>query len=293
MAFDLNSILNWLFGPGMPYLIVIGLIAFVIFLIITRKPRLKEYKEIELAKRIRDDLNMQYKYFGEPVGVPLLDGTRKAAHVIGKLDMVWNEKQRRFENLVLGKITLPELDNVSKELYSKPFTDLSDNEKRSVRQVVRADKRDQYVELEAKKGEKVSIKGFKKEIEYDKPVEVVALKVATGAVGRLIAALLPRKAQYFILNKEQVQFAPKAVYLKKGLQPQPYYWEVIFSNAAKDTLDNTAFKIEREQNMQATANMIPRVIYFNTTAAERAMFQRETADIESKKYRSQKESAQD
>ena len=281
-------------------IVFLGMIIFIFYLIITRKVKESKYKAIDLKKKVRDDLNLQYKFFGITVNKPLYEGMKQVAYVIGYMPMRWNIQKKRYENIVMNfdkKKFFKKISEISQELYKKPFKELSPQEKKATMSVVKSDMKNQYLNLQmakdTKPGETVKIKNFKKEITYNESVDMVALKVSKSGIGKFIAMLFPSQAVYFILEKQQIEFNTNVVNMASGIQRQPYYKEFIFTKSARATLDNTGFKIEREQLMQETANQIPRTVFFDIDSAKRSAFLREQADITSKRFKSQKEAHQD
>lgn len=274
---------------------VIALVVFVIWLVLTRVPRTKEYKEIDLKKEIKDELNINYKYFSNIVGKPIYAGLIKIGYAIGYMPILWNNQSKRYEPIMkLNPMKMKEkMETASKEVYEKYFKDLSDVQKKNIRELARQELKDEYVEI-VKDGEKTKIVRGKNEVIDNEQVPCFVFKVCNaGMLSKMKASLLGFGIKYFIVEQTLVTINDNSIQFQDGLQRQLFFEQFIFTKTGKNIVDNTAFRIDRENQLKEIANQIPRTVFFDIEAAKRASFMREQAQIETERWQHQKEGQQD
>jgi hypothetical protein len=127
----------------------------------------------------------------------------------------------------------------------------------------------------------------------DTPIELVALKIYQTGIFSKVKAMFGFGLKYFIFDKKDINTDVDSIKINPDLQRQYFFGQFIFSKAGKNTIDNTSFKVDRENQLQEIANQIPRTVFFANEFAQRAMAMREQAKIEAEKYSAQKESMQD
>lgn len=234
---------------------ILILIILIIWLVLTRMPRTKEYKAIDLKKEIKDDLDTQYKYFGSAVNKPLFNGMLQVGIVRGHMPLVWHN--RRYSKIIEKKFK----DGIKK--------------------------------IEVQINEKEAQQTKQKTIYIDVPIDLMALKIYQGGFLAKIKSMLGFGMKYFIYEKNDVNMDEESIIVSSGLQRQYFFGQFIFSKAGKYTIDNTSFRIDRENQLQEIANQIPRTVFFDTELAKRVVLSREAYALEKEKYKSQVESQQD
>jgi hypothetical protein len=236
--------------------IVLFVIGFIIWLIITRKPRVKEFKPINMKEEIKKDFDMQYKYFATHVGKPIYSGLTKVGIVAGYMPLVWNKRH-----------------------YYKMITKRIKGEDKVI---------------EVRTNEQGAAKTTAKIKVIDEPVSIMCFKVyLSGFFRKIIAMVFGAGMRYFIVDESEVNIDEDSIKITQGMERQYFFGQFIFSKASKSLVDNTSFRIDRENQLQEIANQIPRTVFFDTEMSKRAIAMREAAQIDAEKFRSQKESQQD
>lgn len=275
---------------GIPTVFILITLGIAVVLVWKMKPKEEKYKPIDIKKKVKEDLDLQFKYFSQRLRMPIYSGLIKLGMTSGYMPMVWNVTKKRYENVVIpeDKNFNDKLEEMSKEIYSKPFSELEDDKKKAIREAVKYEIREDMAEIEVK-GEKVTVKHGKIEHKEIERTDVYVFKILpSNLINRGIDVILG-KYKYFIVDLAAVTFNNQAVNLSPSLQRQPYFGQFIFSTATKNIIDNTAFKIERENLLQEVANQIPRTVFFDLGTAKDTTTKREEAKIFEERYKSQQE----
>jgi hypothetical protein len=226
-------------------------------------------------------------------GKPMYSGLENVAWVIGYMPMIWNIRLKRYEaQKKFGTEQFAKMEETAKEIYNKAFKELTDEQKRGIREVVKEESKGEDTEII--EGEKQVYKFGKKEVKFDEPTTVWLFKVCSpGFFSKLLASVGGFSCRYFLIDEIQVDMGNDAVRLKSGLQPQLYFGHMIFSQSSRNIVENTSFKINRQSEIQEIGNDVSRTIFWDNEFRKRAMAMREQAQIEAEKFRSQKEGQQD
>lgn len=298
-----NDFMNWLSNgkvSDVPVIWVFLLIAFIIvivYLVITRKPKQKEFKETDMKKEIKKDLDVQYKYFGEGLNKPIFHGIKQIGYAVGFMPMIWNRRLKKYENILsAGKQDYAKLEQVAQEVYKKAYKDLSDEQKKGVRNVAREEsEQSEPAEIIDEGKGQTKFKFGKKEVSWDEPTSVLCFKVtSSNLLMKSVGSLIGIGTRYFLIDEKQIDTSNDgSIHLANSLQPQIYYGNMVFSKSAKDIIENTSFKINRQAEIQEIGNDVSRTVFWDNEFRKRAMLAREVSEIEAKKFRAQQESAQD
>lgn len=257
MATIFDVFFEYKIGGILPLWIPVGIfvIGLIIWLIATRKPRQKEYKPIDMKKEIKNDLDVQYKYFAEAIQRPLYSGMTKVAMVAGFIPLIWQE--RKYYKILKRKIKGEE----------------------------------KTIEIQTSESE--ALKTSAKIKTVDNPIDLICLKIYYFGLLNKIKAIMGFGFKYFIFKKEDISFDEDSVNINTDLQRQYFFGQFVFSKASKSILDNTSFKIDRENQLQEIANQIPRTVFFDTEISKQVTRAREAAKIEKERFKAQKESMED
>jgi hypothetical protein len=264
--------------PVIYFFILIGLVIFVVYLLITRKPKQKEYKPINLKKEIKDELKTYYKFFSMPVRKPVYSGLINIGYAIGYMPLVWNKQMKqliankRRTKVPGSKEVIADKNALSDEMQYE-HVDLG---------------KENIVEL----NERTPIGSYAKIV--NQPIEMFCFKVCSNnMLSKILAQFLNVGITYFFIEESFVKIDQSSIQFSPFLQRQYFFGQFIFSKIGRDVIDNTAFRIDRENVLQETANQIPRTVFFDTELAKGVARMREVASIEKDRFKSQKESAED
>ena len=237
------------------FIFLIGVVGIVFYLIITRKPKGKEYKAINLKREIKNDLDVNYKYFSSKVQKPIYNGMNKIGIVAGYMPLIWQKREyfKLLKKKIKGKINIVKIK-------------ISEQQARRTRSKIET---------------------------IDKITNLIALKIYSIGIINKVKAMFGFGFRYFIFKKDDINLDGNAINISSELQRQYFFGQFIFSRASKSLIDNTSFRIDRENQLQEIANQIPRTVFFDTEMAKQVSRYREVAEIERRKYQAQKESMQD
>lgn len=280
--------------------LLLGAFAFIIYLIVTRKPKLKEFKPLDLKKETKSRFKKEYKFFGMPIGkniynpVPAgeINEPKPVAFVIGMMKKVEQKAMKRSEP-IYAKVPPEQLaimhQQMAQDIYQKNYLDLDEKEKKSVHEAALEEIRNQRVE-EMSQSEKFKVIRGRKVTEYTTPVPTLLLKIcAPDMMSKFLARFANHGVEWLALNASQVNFKEDGLYLTADFQRRLYNNIFILSKEGKDMTQDVGFNIEREEFMGAVANSIQRVL-FNNDQARDINLRREDARIENEKHKAQKES---
>lgn len=262
MADWFNDAMNFLSSGnilGVPvaiFIAIIGMIAFIVFLIITRRPRHKEFKPIDLKKQIKKDLNTLYDTFKEDLGKPLYRGSVEVGKIKGYMPLVWNKQISIKDN-----ITMQKYQEVKDAVLANPSEPIEGNPTSRKR-------REKMINI---------------------PVNMKCLKVCSK---NKLKKLLRIGTKYHIVEDSLLSTDSELGWVING-QPLLFYDIIFYNQPARDFIENTGFRMNRENEMQEIANAVPRVVFWDNEMAKRIIGMREQAEIEAKKFKGQKESAED
>lgn len=97
---------------------------------------------------------------------------------------------------------------------------------------------------------------------------------------------------YIIIPKRLVKENKDEININPMVQPSTFYKIVIYEKSARDWLENNAYKMTRQEELEELVNYVPKSAYLETSNAGIVSRLREKAEIEKEKYRGQVESAQ-
>lgn len=275
--------------------LLIGAAIFIVYLILTRSQKKKEFKPLDMKKETRRRFKKEYKYFGQSLGKPIFDaeGEKPVAFGIGYMKVVEMVSMKRLEpvyaHIPKEKVQAKYAD-LAQEIYQKNYGDLNDIEKRNVNEVAKEELRNEKV-LEMPLDEKSRIVSGKKEIRYSIPEPMFMFKICSpDAFSKFMARLFGVGIDWALFNKNQVSFYPEKVILEANFQRRTPNDVFVFSKEGKNLVQDISYEVEREAIWQETANQIPRAVHFDTEASKELIYRREDARIEKDKRRAQSES---
>ena len=103
MADILTEANNWLSsGNNIIYLMLLGAVIVIVFLVASKKSKQKEYKAIDLRKQIKLELTQLYNTFGEPVNKSLFKNGVEIGKVLGFMPLIWNEEISIKDNIQMN-----------------------------------------------------------------------------------------------------------------------------------------------------------------------------------------------
>ena len=293
---------------GMPtifFIAFIFLIFFVFYMIATRKPKLKEFKALDLKKEIRKDTKKEFSYFGErynkyiydkgEIETSLKSGKKPKpfGYVLGIMKVVWNDQYKRLVPLYRNENSAKQLDKMetaSKEIYNKSFNDLDEKQKKDIRELAREELKDEWVEIQ-QVGKKIKIVRGKKEETFNVPIATFCLKLSKpNIVNRTFAKYLGLGISFFRFDSNQISIDINKIVLNANFQRKIFNDQFIFSDAGKKIIDDIAFCKDREQQLQAIANETSKVQFFDSSMGQHVEKLREQYKLEAEKHKAQTES---
>jgi hypothetical protein len=288
---------------GIPNLVVIGIIAgffLIMYLLFTRKPKVKEFIPLNMKKETKRRIKKDYKYFGMPLNKNIYDANteddkdaKPIGYAIGYMKIVEMKEMKRLEpiysNFSKDRLTAKH-DQTALEIYEKPYAQLNEAEKRNIDEVSKEELRNEKVEV-MEQSENVKIKRGKKEIKYSTPIPMFVFKICPPKmISKVLARFLGVGVDWFLLNSSQVVFEPTKVLFTANFQRRQANDIFTFSQAGKNLVEDITFGVERENIWQETANQIPRAVHFDTEASKSLIYRREDAKIWQDKHKAQTES---
>lgn len=284
--------------------LIIGSIFFIVYLLVTRKPRAKEFKPLNLKKEIKKDTNKEFKYFGSNAGVYIFSAgevehatkmnkkPKPFGYVVSIMKQVWSDQYKRYvplySNVDAGSLAA-RMEAAAKDVYKKPFDALDDKQRKEIRKLAKEESKEEFVEL-VKVGEKYKIVRGKKEISEHKPTGLFILKITRpNIINVTIGRLLGFGVDYFRFDASQLTIENDMIKVKADYQRRIYNNQFIFSEAGKLSIDDIGFAKDREQQLQAIANETSKVQFFDTGVGRDIEKLREAYRLEAEKRKVQKE----
>lgn len=292
-----NALMNGTtFGiPNIYLIIILGFIALSIYLIATRKPKVKEFRPLDMKKETKRRFKREYKYFGKSLNrniYDINDDKNPVAYAIGYMKVVEMQEMKRLEP-VYAKVSKSDLDKQHEknamEIYQVPYSELNDVQKKNIDEVAKEELRNLKIEVIAK-GQKTKITRGKKEIEYSIPIPLYMLKICqTNIMSKVLARIFNYGVDWALFDKDQIQFEKDRIILTADFQRRTPFDIFVFSSAGKNLVQDISYGQERENIWQETANQIPRAVHFDTEASKSLLYRREDAKIEKEKRKAQTE----
>lgn len=292
--------------PNIYIIILVGLVALVLYLLFTKKPNPKEFVPSNYKKELKKDTKKEFKYYGEKANVPIYDhGELEHAQrvnrkpkpfgfVISIMKVIWNDQYKKYVPLYKSSGNDPrqaeKMESASKEIYGKPFKDLTDTQKHDIRELAREELQQEYAEIK-QVGKKIKIVRGKQEITFNVPVGTYCLKISRAdLLSRMLAQYFGIGIDFFRFDASQIDIKNDSISLTANFQRKIYNDQFIFSDATKKVIDDLAFVKDREQQLQAIANETSKVQFFDTGMARDIERLREAYRLESEKHKVQTES---
>lgn len=278
--------------------IILGIVflGLIIYLIVTRKPKVKEFKPMDMKKETKRRFKRDYKYFGKGLHKYLFDNSdenKPIAYVIGYMKVVEMKAMKRYEPLYtkIPKGMLKDKhEKLAKEIYGISYSELNDVQKKNVDEVSKEEIRNQQIEVTTR-SQTVKIVRGKKEIDFSTPVPLYAFKTCgIGISSKLLARIFGYGIDWMLFEKDQVLFEKKRIVLTAHFQRRTPFDIFVFSHAGKNLVEDITYQQERENIWQETANQIPRAVHFDTEASKSLLYRREDAKLEKEKRKAQTES---
>ena len=301
MADAVSDLMNYLntgtvFGVPVMFVILLAVtIIVIIYLAATRKPKLKEFKPLDLKKETRRRYNEQFKFFGQAAGMNIYEPNTKKpfGFVLGYMKAVWMDKEKRYEpihvNYTKEQFSM-KLMSAAQEVYHVPYDQLNDVQKKNIHELAKEELRDDTIQT-LKPEEKI-VRG-RREIIEDIPVPAYLMKITKpNLLYKIIAQFTNIVTNWYVFEDKQIEFKDKDVFLTANFPREVFNSIFVFSKAGKNIVEDIAFGIEREEVLSATANQIPRTLHFDTEYAKAVGIRREESRLESDKWKHQKEAGE-
>ncbi len=237
-----------------PNWLIIGIFVFAL-IIILRQTKQEKFKRHDTSKEIKQDLDFLIKTFGTPVNKRLDTGLTKSRFILRQIPILWDINTTLRQNI---------------------------KESRHLRAYLKSNPEKQELDEQGKPTGKI-----KKEFE-----ELYGLKVCgVGIVNRTLATF-DFKTHFILIPKHFIDLSKDTINIKPLAQPQTQFGVVIYSMSGREYIENIAYKLNRESELDEIRNYIPKQNYLEVKTASAVARARERAQIEREKYRGQVESAE-
>ena len=288
---------------GIPNIAIILIIAFIfitIYLLATRKPRIKEFKPMIMKKETKRRFKHEYKYFGMPLNKNIYDvnlkddeNAKPIAYAIGYMPITEMKEMKRLEP-VYTNFSKEDLElkhnQMAQQIYQKDYASLNEVEKKNTDEASRDELSKERIQI-MPKDKKIRYEHGRKIIDFSIPVPMFALKVCSPTVLlKVLARFLGVGTDWWVINKDQLKQEEGNIYIVANFQRRTPFDIFVFSQAGKQLVEDISFGVERENIWQETANQIPRAVHFDTEASKSLIYRREDAKIEKDKHKAQTES---
>lgn len=285
--------------PVIAFIFIIVLIIAVVYMFATQKPKVKEFKPLDLKKETKKRYNQQYGYFGTKIGQNIYAPVGKDdkgnvrydkpfGFVVGYMKDVWFDQFKRYEPVRLNyskdELTA-KMNKSAQEVYQHNYDELDDEKKKSIHQLAREEMRQDKASAAG-----IKIVNGKQEIIDSIPTPVYKMKIThPSLLYKILASFTNIGTGWMIFKENQIVFEYDKILLLADYQKKTFNDVFIFSRAGENLVEDVGFGVERENIWQATVNAIPRTQHFNDQTAAAVIIKREDADIQDKHFKHQKE----
>lgn len=107
-----------------------------------------------------------------------------------------------------------------------------------------------------------------------------------------IKALLGFGTSYHLVPNKLITSNKDYIVLDSHINPSTLYKVVIYDKSGRDLIENMAYKMSRQEELEELVNYIPKSAYLETSVSGAVARDREKAQIEREKYKGQVESAE-
>ena len=281
--------------PNIVFIAMLGGVVIIAYMLLTSKPKVKEFHPLDMKKETKRRFKREYKYFGKPVGKPIYEPEtdKPLAFVIGYMKVVEQKELKRLEP-VYSRLSGEQLKSRheigAKEVYNLEYDKLNDLQKANIDEMAKEEARNEKVEVMDQNAKTKIVRG-RKLIEYAEPIPMYMFKICSvGMLQQIMAQYLNVGIDWMLLNKDQVNFEPNKLVLTASFQRRTPFDIFVMSKAGTNLIQDITFGVERENIWQETANQIPRAVHFDTEASKALIYRREDAKIDRDKHKSQSES---
>jgi hypothetical protein len=110
---------------------------------------------------------------------------------------------------------------------------------------------------------------IQKNLDTTDTIKMYALKILNKGLLNKIIGYLGYAHKYHIVNENNLSIKHNEIRLNPYLEPQPYYDVFIYSEVAKDYIDNISFRINREMELEELSNIVPKQTYLELEQSKR------------------------
>ncbi len=236
-----------------PNWLIIGLLVLII-IVVMRTTSKDKFKRRDTAKEIKLDLEFLSKTFGTPVNKRLDTGLTKSRYILRQFPILWDINTTIRQNIKQSR-------HLRAYLKSNPA-------KKEI--------------IDGKETGRI-----KKEFE-----ELYALKVCGVGIINETLAKINIGTHFILIPNNLIDLSKDSINIKPMAQPQTQFGVVIYSSSGREYVENIAYKLNRENELDEFVNYIPKQNYLEVKTASAVARARERANIEKEKYRGQVESAE-
>jgi len=289
-------ITQWQIG-GIP-IIPVAVLMVVLWFIFTHFKSEKKFQRKELREEVKKYNDIDFEGCAVPSGKKLCYGYHDVGII--KSYVLYKAKPHIIKNKK-GKLVVQLSDKDSKvkaiESAIKSRNDRIDALQRMTlsedevdREVEIKDRNDKIAKLEESLREyEKELIAAKEEAKNQKLESIYCFKIyGMGILNRLLAQF-NYGMRYYLVDESFVNQTEGEVVINPTAEHTNFLGCIIFSNNAREIVENIAFKINRESELESFINFLPKMEYLETAIAGSVAKLREKAEIEANKYKSQTE----
>ena len=245
----------------MPNWLLIAIVIFIIvFIIKLLKGKDKGFRKRDLKKEVKANMNKLFKTFGMDRKLSTNDQLRIGFNLVGRIKRACN-------------------------YYWVDYQEIAEKGKGKDKKELKLSAKEMLV-IEAI----VSGKKTKRKKKYRRTLyEFYTFEVYKDNLFGKIRYLLNWNPEFFLIKSEFVDVTGNIFHADSLVQYSNFLNVWVFSKMGRDVIEDIAYKISREIELEEMINFMPKQTYVETSTAQMVAKSREKAKIERDKYSSQRD----
>lgn len=247
---DINSFMNELTSAeffGIPVIFIIGIMVVLFVIILKTRGKKKDRPRLNLTKATKEYFDNLYNIFYEKDKKKILQGFNSIGFALGHFTMYWDSTT-----------------NLKAELAKIKTEGGSGKLKNKLKAAIDAESEDN--------------KNIK---------ELIVIRYCERGILSKAMAKIFKKYKYMLVPADKIEMDDKIIKLDRLISKDEFNGTVYFSAAGKESIENIAYKISREEELCEIADYIPKQNYLEKETASKTIRAREDAEIEKEKYKGQ------
>jgi hypothetical protein len=293
-------ITQWQIG-GIP-VIPVAIFGVIVWYIATHVKPEKKFIRKELREEVKKYNDIDFEGVAVPSGKKLCYGYHDVGHRISyvlykaKPQIVKNKKGKLVVQLSDKDAKVHGLEKAIKSRHDRidamQRMTLSEDEITKEAEIKDRDEKIKSLEESIREYEK-ELTIAKADAANQKQELIYCFKVRGTGIMSQVLAYFNFGLRYYLVDKDFVTQSAGEVIINPTAEHTNFLGVIIFSSKAREIVENIAFKINRENELEALINFLPKMEYLETSIAGQVAKLREKAEIEANKYKSQTEGGSD